>query len=76
MPFSFIPFSKSVCCRDSDGEDLVTLQERQKQLLAGKSPVPEEGSLESIGAKGDSSVPITAVAPLKKTAKEAKEGTK
>ena len=74
--FSFIPFPHLVYCRDSDSEELVTLQERQRQLLAGKSPAPEEEALESTGAKGDSPAPTATIAPSTATGKVVKEGAK
>ena len=51
------------CGRDSDEEELLTLQERQKQLLAGKLRAREEGALESTGAKVSSPTPKITPAP-------------
>ena len=52
----------------------MTLQERRKQLLAGKSPAPEEEALESTGAKGDSPALATIVAPSTAATKVVKGG--
>ena len=62
--------------RDSDEEELLTLQERRRQLLAGKSRAPEEGALESTGAKTDLPAPSTATTPTAAPAKVITEGAK
>ena len=59
----FVLFLHFICDRDSDEEELLTLQERQKQLLAGKSHAREEGALESTGAKVSSPTPKVTPAP-------------
>ena len=70
----FVLFLRFVCDRDSDDEELLTLQERQKQLLAGRSRAREEGALESTWAKASSPALNTTAAPAAAPAKATAEG--
>ena len=51
-------------CRDSDSEEVQTLEERRKLIIAGKMVTSTEGALESTGAKNDLVTPAaTASSP-------------
>ena len=63
-------FSYLGYCKDSNSEELQTLEERRKQILAGKLVTPAEGALESTGAKNDLVVPAATASSLKVIATE------